>query len=201
MKFLLPILLAIIGLGSGIGAGLFLRSPPEEADAHQIACLDQAADGTGAEHAPADGAEADGAEDMSAAIDCTPAEADPFDGAEHAADAGDHSEDEAAFMEIEKPFIVPIFANEQVRAMVVVSISIETIGEGVEKAEKLQPRLRDEFLKVMFLHANSGGFDGSFTSGRRMTDLKTALRNAAQGVLPGGYVKDVLITDIARQDV
>ena len=39
----------------------------------------------------------------------------------------------------------------------------------------MKPRLRDSFLKVMFRHANSGGFDGSFTSGRKMDDLKSAL--------------------------
>ncbi len=205
MKVLIPILLALVGLGAGVGAGLFLRPAPD-GEAHQVACLDSAAEGgtvKAAEHGDAEAGH--GADEKSPVIsmaDCAPVVADPFDGAGHAAVEDDgHGDAEAAYVVIEKPFVVPIFANEQVRAMVVVSISIETAGEGVEKTEKMEPRLRDQFLKVMFLHANSGGFDGSFTSGRRMTDLKTALRNAAQEVVSGGYVRDVLITEIARQDV
>ena len=65
----------------------------------------------------------------------------------------------------------------------------------------MKPRLRDSFLKVMFRHANSGGFDGSFTAGRKMDDLKSALLNAAREVMEKTPVEKVLITEIARQDV
>jgi hypothetical protein len=64
----------------------------------------------------------------------------------------------------------------------------------------VEPRLRDQFLKVMFRHANSGGFDGSFTSGRKMEDLKSALLGAAREVMSETPVEEVLITEIARQD-
>ena len=52
----------------------------------------------------------------------------------------------------------------------------------------------------MFRHANSGGFDGSFTSGRKMDDLKSALLRTAHDVIPEAEVGEVLITEIARQD-
>ena len=52
----------------------------------------------------------------------------------------------------------------------------------------------------MFRHANSGGFDGSFTAGTKMEDLKSALLAAAQEILPETPVDEVLITEIARQD-
>ena len=65
----------------------------------------------------------------------------------------------------------------------------------------MKPRLRDSFLKVMFRHANSGGFDGSFTSGRKMDDLKSALLGRrARGDGAETPVEEVLITEIARQD-
>ena len=60
--------------------------------------------------------------------------------------------------------------------------------------------LRDMFLQVMFNHANSGGFDGAFTSGEKMNDLRGSLFQAAVKVL-GPIATDVLVIDIVRQDV
>lgn len=101
---------------------------------------------------------------------------------------------------MEKPFVVPIFKGDKVAAMVVVSLSVETDTHGAPLVETVQPRLRDSFLKVMFRHANSGGFDGSFTMGPKMDDLKSALLAAAREVMPDAPVDEVLITEIARQD-
>ena len=101
---------------------------------------------------------------------------------------------------MDKPFVVPVFAGEKVAAMVVVSLSVETDTESAHEIEDVKPRLRDGFLKVMFRHANSGGFDGSFTTGRKIEDLKSALLASAHEVVPDIPVDEVLITEIARQD-
>jgi hypothetical protein len=95
---------------------------------------------------------------------------------------------------------VPVFAGEKVKAMVVVSLSVETDTESAHAIEAVKPRLRDGFLAVMFRHANSGGFDGSFTSGQKIEDLKSALLASAREVMPDTPVDEVLITEIARQD-
>jgi hypothetical protein len=55
------------------------------------------------------------------------------------------------------------------------------------------------FLQVLFDHANAGGFQGSFTDGSNLVILRKALFESAAGIL-GEQVKDVLISDIARQD-
>ena len=86
-------------------------------------------------------------------------------------------------------------------AMVVVSLSLETDLDGAHVVEAVQPRLRDSFLKALFRHANSGGFDGSFTSGQKMDDLKSALLQAGKTVMGEAMIGEVLITEIARQDV
>jgi flagellar FliL protein len=52
---------------------------------------------------------------------------------------------------------------------------------------------------VLFDHANSGGFNGSFTDGANLVLLRKALLEAAQRVI-GPNVLDALISDIARQD-
>jgi len=107
---------------------------------------------------------------------------------------------ELAYVAMDKPFVVPVFAGDKITAMVVVSLSVETDLEGAPSVEAVKPRLRDGFLKVMFRHANSGGFDGSFTAGRKMEDLKSALLQTAREVMTATPVEEVLITEIARQD-
>lgn len=169
MKLLLPMVIALLGLGAGVGAGLALKPAPEEAAT--AACP---------EHSETPCA--------------TPATAP---GAHDAA----KPEGELAYAVIDKPFVVPIFRDGKVAAMVVLSLSVE-VGHGAEEAAKAaEPRLRDGFLKVMFRHANTGGFDGSFTEGQKMEDLKAALLASAREVMPGTPIGEVLITEIARQDV
>jgi hypothetical protein len=54
-------------------------------------------------------------------------------------------------------------------------------------------------LQVLFDHANSGGFNGSFTDGANLVLLRKALLEAALRIF-GKDVTDVLIVDILRQD-
>ncbi len=176
MKKLLPALLALLGLGAGVGAGLVLKAPPEEtADA---ACPEGGAGGHGA--------------------DAACGEADPFTPAPgHGPKPGKAQE----VVALDKPFVVPVFRGDKVVAMVVASVAVAIDAEAAPAVEAAQPRLRDGVLAAMFRHANSGGFDGAFTTGRRMEDLRAALVVAARQVFEGHEVSDVLITEIARQDL
>lgn len=186
-KVLLPLLLALLGLGAGVGAGMALRSPPAAEAA--AACPG------------ADGGEGAAGDVHDAAAPCPPAAADPFAPVAHAAAGDGHGAEARAYVAMDKPFVVPVFKGEKVVAMVVVSLSVETDTGSAPAVEGLKPRLRDSFLEAMFRHANSGGFDGSFTAGTRMDDLKAALLQVARGLLPGAPIGDVLVTEIARQDV
>lgn len=203
MKIVLPALLALCGLGAGVGAGMALKPKAPVADAcsaaeaghaeaghagtDQGAAVPAGAEGSGAEAAATEEAAADKA----ASADC----AQPA--AAHAPSHGPELES----VSLDKPFVVPVFDRETIVGMVVVSLSVEVAhGKGGE-VSTLQPRLRDGFLAAMFRHANSGGFDGSFTAGQKMSDLKSALRAVAQEVMPEAGVGDVLVTEIVRQDV
>ncbi|WP_392662907.1 flagellar basal body-associated FliL family protein [Amaricoccus sp. B4] len=195
MKFVIPVVLALLGLGAGIGAGFALKPPPEETADACAPGAPAAEGGHGAAEAPA----AEGADP------CAPehAEIDPFEPEEPAAAEAEHGGEgeHPLYVALEKPFVVPVFTNEKVTAMMVVSLSVATVGEDPELVHALEPRLRDRFLEVMFLHSNSGGFSGSFTTGRKMEDLKTALLKAARQVMGAEMVTEVLVTEINRQDV
>ncbi|WP_425097707.1 flagellar basal body-associated FliL family protein [Tropicibacter sp. S64] len=166
MRKLLPILLALIGTGAGVGAGFFLMpAAPEE----------HAAEG---------------------AVDCAPP-------ADHAA-AETPPEAEAApatreYVKLNNQFVIPIMSEDRVSALVVAALSVEVTIGSTEMVYSREPKLRDVFLQVLFDHANVGGFQGNFTNGNRMEDLRRGLLEAAKPVL-GDVVSDVLITEIARQD-
>lgn len=182
MKKLVPVLIAVLGLCVGIGGGMALKPVPE---AMADVCV-----------APVgDVAEDDVVEDDAA----TCAAPDAF--APEVAEARSGKAAEVSYVPIEKPFVVPIFAGNKTVAMVVMSVSIAAEGpKAATEFEAVEPRLRDSFLKVMFRHANSGGFDGSYTTGRKIEDLKSALLGAARELVPGAPVDAVLITEIARQE-
>ena len=161
IRKLLPVLLALFGLGGGIGAGLFLRPAPEpEAEAS-------------AAHAEGETKEEDA--------------------------KGEAEEGGPEYVKMNNQFVVPVVEKGRVSAMVVLSLTLEVETGNTEAVYQREPKLRDAFLQVLFDHANIGGFSGSFTDGSNLVVLRTGLRDAAALVL-GTSVRDVLITDIARQD-
>lgn len=107
--------------------------------------------------------------------------------------------DETEFVKLSNQFVVPVVEEGRVSAMVVLSLSLEVEAGSTEAVYQREPKLRDAFLQVLFDHANVGGFSGSFTDGSNLVVLRTGLKEAA-GMLMGPAIRDVLITDIARQD-
>ncbi len=103
------------------------------------------------------------------------------------------------YVKLNNQFVVPVIAEGRVISLVVLALTVEIkLGER-EAVYAREPRLRDAFLQVMFDHANIGGFDGAFTNSSSMDTLRHALKIVAVDSL-GPTVKDVLITDIVRQD-
>lgn len=121
----------------------------------------------------------------------------------HGADGVHESHDAPGlpdYVKMNNQFVIPVVAQDRVASMVVLSLSLEITSGKREEVFAREPKLRDMFLQVLFDHANIGGFHGAFTSANNMTALREALLDAARSVM-GKDVSDVLITDIARQDV
>ncbi len=106
---------------------------------------------------------------------------------------------ELDFVKLNNQFIVPIVRDGQVTAMIAMSVSLQVKIGMREDVYSREPKLRDLFLRVMFDHANAGGFDGQFTSSDTLGALRRALLEAARSVM-GRDVSDILIIDIVRQD-
>ncbi|MEL7013943.1 MAG: flagellar basal body-associated FliL family protein [Pseudomonadota bacterium] len=175
MSKLLPVLLLLIGTGAGFGAGIFLAPDPVEcpdpSDLEGGAALPE-----GCEPEP-DLAEGD--EDASA----EEAEAPPVE-----------------FVRMNDQIVVPVLSDGDVRSLVVLSITLEVDIGQTAAIFALEPKLRDAFLRVLFDHANVGGFDGNYTDAARMEGLRRALLEIARKT-GGDVVQNVLILDLLRQDV
>lgn len=175
MRKLLPVLLAIVGIAAGGGAGYFLRPSPTEIHPDQNACAEEP---------------------------CPSPDTKSADGNGHASAHSDGNpvDQKTEFVKLNNQFIVPDIRNGAITSLVVLSISLEVSQGSTEKVFSLEPKLRDTLLQILFDHANAGGFRGDFTSSAKMEDLRRGLLEAARSVL-GSDVYSVLISDIVRQDM
>lgn len=166
MRLLIPLVLALLGTGAGMGAALMLAPPPTP-DGPDMAnpCGDPA------QVVPA----------------AAPAPAEP------------EADSSMEYVKLSNQFVVPVVADDRVAALVVLSLSVEVPSGQRDTVFSREPKLRDIFLQVLFDHANTGGFTGAFTDSSKLDVLRQSLLEAVQKAIPG-YVTDVLITDIARQD-
>jgi len=102
------------------------------------------------------------------------------------------------YVKLDNQFVVPLVNRDEMRGLIIMSLSLELVRGTADTVYVKEPKLRDEFLEVLFEHANMGGFNGDFTAADRLEALKVSLGEVALRVL-GPIVSDVLITDIARQ--
>ncbi|MCD1625038.1 flagellar basal body-associated FliL family protein [Seohaeicola saemankumensis] len=168
MKKLLPVFLAMFGIGAGIAAGVVLK-PDLPADTVALE------EGNPCGQIPTE------PESIFESISYR----DPAN---------------QEYVKMNNQFIIPVVVEERVRALVILSLSVDIEKGHSQTVFDREPKLRDAFLQVLFNHANIGGFQGSFTENANMAILRRALKDAGQSVL-GKVVNDVLITDLARQDV
>ena len=153
MRKILPVILALIGVGAGVGAGIMLKPAPV-APVEASACVPPQAD---AEH--------------SASADA------PMPHGETPASGGEKKFD---YVKLNNQFVIPVVKKGNVTALVVLSLSLEISPGDNEKVFRKEPKLRDAFLQVLFDHANSGGFDGAFTQSSNMAALRSALLEVAR---------------------
>ena len=164
MKKLFPLILALIGLGGGVGAGIALRPAPTEMSMENP-CGDME-------------------KHQTVAMDAKDEEEEPGD---------------TMFVKLNNQFVVPVMEANRVSALVVMSLTLEVENGQSESVYAIEPKLRDVFLQVLFDHANTGGFSGSFTNSAQMSNMRLGLKESAKKLL-SSIVKDVLIVDLVRQD-
>lgn len=167
MKKLLPIILAVLGIGIGGGVGFLLKPPTSKPEDIAATCIDM--------DLP-----------LHAATDTPPNHEDDMSSKE--------------YVKLNNQFVVPIVKDDIVTSLILISLSVEVDAGNKDAIFEREPKLRDALLQVMFDHANMGGFRGAFTNSSNLDVLRHSLRETARGTL-GSLVSDILIQDIARQEV
>lgn len=168
MAKVFPVLLIVLCVAAGAGAGLFLR--PDQA------ATDQAAAGQVETCAPTGDAPG------------TPVT------------VPEEPSGPSEFVKFSNQFVIPLLGDQTVEAMVILSLSLEVPQGEKENVYAQEPRLRDAFLRVLFDHANSGGFSTVVMTSAGLDDLRAALREAALKHEPDA-IRDVLIADLVRQEI
>ncbi|MGI1662057.1 flagellar basal body-associated FliL family protein [Palleronia sp. KMU-117] len=174
MGHVLAVVIVLLGLGAGIGAGMLLAPPKEEARACDAVPEEDCT--------PEDGAVPSGPPPEPGALP-SPAPGEAFD-----------------YVRLNNQFVIPVISGDSVAALVVISLTLEVTSGTNAAVFDREPRLRDAFLQVLFDFAYAGGFDGPFTQSSNLAALRRGLREAGQTVV-GPDVRDVLIVDIVRQEV
>lgn len=178
LKKILMILVPVLALVAGTVGGDFLRPKTDDAakDGHETTAEGDAA--------AAEGGEA-GTETASAEGSTQP---------KH--EAG--SDEAPGWFSFSSQFFVPMMRNGDMGAIMVLTLSLETTQGELSNLEAMEHRLRDALLRQLLIAANTGGFDGNFTSEAKLRPLRKDLLNAVQKA-GGTAIKAVLIEDIARQ--
>jgi flagellar FliL protein len=114
--------------------------------------------------------------------------------------AGDEDETTSEFVRMNDQFVIPVLEDGDVRSLVVMSITLEVDPGSTAPVFEREPKLRDTLLRVLFDHANTGGFNGAYTAAGPMERLRKALLEAARKTA-GDQVRDILILDLLRQEV
>lgn len=117
-----------------------------------------------------------------------------------AAKAPEEGDEVVDYVKLNNQFVVPIVKGKRVASLIVLSLSLEVPETQRSEVFRHEPKLRNSFLQVLFDHANVGGFDGAFTQTENLNVLRKALVEIGQRDIGRETVKDVLITEIARQD-
>jgi flagellar FliL protein len=103
------------------------------------------------------------------------------------------------YVKFNSQFVVPLQSEGRVTALLVANLLLEVPEGGTEAAILREPRIRDEFLKILFNMAAEGAFTEDLFAPQIQTELRGRLLTAARGIL-GDQVNAVLISDFLKQD-
>lgn len=181
---LLPVLLSILALVAGAVGGDLLRGTT----AAGIAAPDpQAA-------LPADELPALEPITADSAIPPPPAAAPPPPAEPGEADAAAAT----AWFKFPQQFFVPVLHGGHLDSTMILSLSVEMPETASEEVYAHEIKLRDALLRQLLIHANTGGFDGNFTTEAHLRKLRAELTATARTIVP--RIGEILIGDIARQE-
>lgn len=200
LRKLLPVLLSLVAFLGGAAAGEMLRRSPAESSAAAKVHARMADGRHEEERAPPD-APHEGPPNHAEPEAATHDTAEAASGG-HGGGTGGHAASgdipSIAWFEFPQQFLIPILHDGRLDSTMILTLSVELPGAARETVHAHEIKLRDALLRQLLIQANTGGFDGNFTSEAQLRKLRADLTTAVQGVVP--EITGVLIGDIARQE-
>lgn len=186
MKNLITALVAVIFIVIGGVVGHMLRGGSGDADASTKADTE----GHGEEKADKK--------------DHAPKEKDSH-GGEKKAKKGDHAAASSgggmAYFKFSREFVVPIIQNERVASLVILNINVESDAAQSDKLFSQEPVLRDVVMTTLIEISGDGRTFQSMTSIENYETVRSLILTALQEKFPDMGIRNILIQDIARQDL
>ena len=184
MGRLVPLLMLLMGIGAGIGAGIAFK--PEHDFGANVSDKDGSGEATG-ENKSGD-AKKDG---KGAAIPDPGATKAPKDETEIK---------ERTYVSIGTQTIIPVVEGERTRALMLFELAVDVDPSAHDQAVMLEPRLRDAFLRELLKMSSTGAFTKTYTEDWVIDELRKNLGRAARRFLGDG-MREVLVLDVIRQEL
>lgn len=108
---------------------------------------------------------------------------------------------ESAYFKFSREFVVPIIQNERVASLVILNINIESDATLSDKLFSQEPVIRDVVMTTLIEISGDGKTFQSMTSIENYETLRSLILVALQKKFPDMGIKNILILDIARQDL
>ena len=114
---------------------------------------------------------------------------------------GAASSSEYAYFKFSREFVVPLIQNERVASLVILNINIESDAATSDKLFSQEPVIRDVVMTTLIEISGDGKTFQSMTSIENYETLRSLVLVALQKKFPDMGINNVLILDIARQDL
>jgi flagellar basal body-associated protein FliL len=108
---------------------------------------------------------------------------------------------ESAFFRFSREFVVPMIQNERVSSLVILNINVESDAATSDKLFSQEPVIRDVIMTTLIEISGDGKTFQSMTSIENYETLRSLILVALQKRFPDMGIKNILILDIARQDL
>ncbi|MFN4183320.1 MAG: flagellar basal body-associated FliL family protein [Hyphomonas sp.] len=107
----------------------------------------------------------------------------------------------SAYFKFSREFVVPIIQHEKVVSLVILNINIESDAASSDKLFSQEPVVRDVVMTTLIEISGDGRTFQSMTSIENYETLRSLILGALQKKFPDIGIRNVLILDIARQDL
>lgn len=108
---------------------------------------------------------------------------------------------ESTYFRFSREFVVPIIQNERVASLVILNINIEADAAASDKLFSQEPVLRDVVMTTLIEISGDGRTFQSMTSIENYETVRSLILGNLQKKFPDMGIKNILILDIARQDL